>query len=225
MIVHQRSAAHDLLVLWWSAEQPRKPLRLQACKEHARSEHRLAPYPASAIVRACAGSFASGELDQAALSKASQRLPLLTIYFLFHRLIHQEERLPQFEEMAGFAADFNEPSIESFVAHILTEQEPSWTLERFERLHDAYFKSSRGANSTRIGLVLEAAFSLYLAELNRAAGLEGRARDLIAFATESCPAYAALRAFETTLSNEGLPEICWYKILLPPPPPTPGPTV
>jgi hypothetical protein len=138
-------------------------------------------------------------------SKASQRLPLLTIYFLFHRLIPLEERLPKFGEMERFVADFSEPSIESFVAHILTEQEPAWTLEQFEQMHDGYFKSSRSANATRIGLVLEAAFSLYLAELNRAAGNEARARDLIAFATESCPAHTALRAFEAALTNELCP--------------------
>jgi hypothetical protein len=154
------------------------------------------------------------------LSKASQRLPLLTMYFLFHRLIPGEERLPKFEEMERFVADFNEPSIESFVAHIVTDQQPGWTLEQLEQLHDGYFKSSRSGNATRIGLVLEAALSLYLAELNRAVGNGARARDLIAFATESCPAHAALRAFEAALTKEALPEICWYKILLPPPPPS-----
>jgi len=151
------------------------------------------------------------------LTEASQRLPLLTIYFLFHRLIPPEECLPKFEEMKRFATDFNEPSVESFVAHVLTEQQPAWTLEQFERLHDGYFKTSRTTNATRVGLVLEAAFSLYLAELNRASGFEARARELIAFATESCPAHGNLRAFEAALSNEGLSEICWYKILLPPP--------
>lgn len=151
------------------------------------------------------------------LSKASQRLPLLTMYFLFHRLI-QPERLPKFEDMECFVADFNEPSIESFVAHILAKQEPGWTLEQFERLHDVYFKLSRSANATRIGRILEAAFSLYLAELNRIAENEARARDLIALANEACPAHAALRAFEAALTEEALPEIRWDAILLPPPP-------
>lgn len=138
------------------------------------------------------------------LNKASQRLPLLTIYFLFHRLIPAEECQPKFDEMKRFVADFDGPSIESFVAHILTGQQPSWTLDQFERLHDSYFKSSQAA----------AAFSLYIAELNRAARFEARARELIAFATESFPANAKLRAFEASLPNEGLPEICWDKILL-----------
>jgi hypothetical protein len=146
------------------------------------------------------------------LTKAAQRLPLLTIYFLFHRLIRPEECLPKFEEMKRFATDFDAPSLESFVAHILTDQQPVWSLEQFERLHDGYFKTSRAANATRIGLVLEAAFSLHLAELNRPSGFEARARELITFATESCPAHGNLRLFEATLSNEGLPEICWYNV-------------
>ena len=137
------------------------------------------------------------------LSNASQRLPLLTMYFLFHRLIPPEQRLPKFQEMGRFVADFNEPSIESFVAHILTEQEPSWTLEQFEQLHDRYFKSSRPTNSTRIGLVLEAALSLYLAELNRAAGNEARARDLIAFATEFVPRAHGASRFRSSSHQRG----------------------
>jgi len=151
------------------------------------------------------------------LSKPSQRLPLLTMYFAFHHLIATEDRLPKFAEMERFVSDFNEPSVESFAAHAMTGQVPSWTLEQVEQLHKAYFKSRHTAKSIDLSRLLEAALTLYVAELNRVTGNEARARELIAFAVETHPGHIGLRAFEERLGVDALPEISWQKVLLPPP--------
>jgi len=155
------------------------------------------------------------------LSKSLQRLPLLTIYFTFHYLIPLEQRMPKFAEMERFIEDFNEPSVESFAAHVMTYQQPNWTLEQFELLHKSYFRSTRASKSVDLSRLLEAALSLHVAELNRVAGNEARARELIAFAREAHPSHAGLGEFEARLSADSLLEINWQKILLPPPPPDP----
>jgi hypothetical protein len=91
-----------------------------------------------------------------------------------------------------------------------------WSLPQFEALHKSYFKTRHTANTTNIGRLLEAAFSLYLAEVNRVAGNEARSRELIAFAVDSHPAHVGLRSYEASSSSTDLVEIDWAKILLPP---------
>jgi hypothetical protein len=144
---------------------------------------------------------------------------MMTMYFLFHQILPPDQHLPKFREfMDRYKDDFVQPSVEGFVAHLLTEQKPDWTLEQYEQLHAAYFKSRRTSpKGPNLGRVIEAAFSLYVAELNRINGNEQRARALVAFAVEACPGYAVLQAFEGTIT-EALPEIDWTKILLPPKP-------
>jgi hypothetical protein len=149
------------------------------------------------------------------LTRSSQRLPLLAMYFTFHHLLPPEQRMPKFAEMERFLADFNAPSVESFAAHAMTYQRPSWTLEQFEQLHKSYFKSRHRSNTVDLSRLLEAALSLQVAELNRVARNEPRARDLIAFATETHPGHTGLREFEASLIAGSLPEIVWQRILLP----------
>jgi hypothetical protein len=153
------------------------------------------------------------------LQNPKQRLPLLTLYFLFHQWAGPDFSREQWPALLEkYKSDFDHPSIESFVAHLLTGQPTDWTLEQFEELHRSYFKTRHRAGVTDIGRLLEAAFSLYVAEINRKAGNETRARELIALAVDAHPSHAALRAFEAALTSGLLPEIFWEKLLLPPPP-------
>jgi hypothetical protein len=66
-----------------------------------------------------------------------------------------------------------------------------------------------------MGRLLEAAFTLNLAEQNRANGDLSRARELIAFAVETCPGHVGLRDFEALSQMDDLAAICWKAILLP----------
>lgn len=150
------------------------------------------------------------------LRNRKQRMPLLTMYFLFHQWAGPDFRCEKWPSLIdNYKDDFSHPSIESFVAHALTGQEPNWTLDQFEDLYGDYFKTRHHAEATNIGHLLEAAFSLYIAELNRRAGNNARARELVALAVEACPTHAVLQAFETGLSKDTLEEISWEKILLP----------
>ncbi|MCK1354233.1 hypothetical protein IVB56_25030 [Bradyrhizobium sp. CW7] len=150
------------------------------------------------------------------LSKASQRLPMLTLYFLFHQLAGAEFHCKQWPALfEQYKSDFDPPTIESFVAHLVTGHPLEWSLVEMEELHKTYFRSRHTALATKIGVVMESALSLIVAELNRKAGNDARARDLIAFAVEAYPSSTALRDYEAALTSSDLAEIDWTKILLP----------
>lgn len=151
------------------------------------------------------------------LSNPSQRLPLMTLYFLFHQILPVEQHLPKFSELLNrFHGDFDVPSVEGYIAHLLTGQIPNWSLDQIQKLHESYFRSRHHAKTTKLGRLIEAAFSLDLAERNRATGDQKRARQLLAFAVEAHPGHTALRAFEADGAEGQLPVIEWKKILLPP---------
>lgn len=151
------------------------------------------------------------------LQGAKQRLPLLALYFLFHQWAPPDFRLKQWPALIQkYESDFDRPSVESFVAHLLTDQPLPWTLDQLEDLYTDYFNMRHKVGVTDIGRLLEAAFSLYVAEMNRKAGNEARTRELVALAVEAHPAHAKLRAFEAALTFAPLPEIAWKKVLLPP---------
>jgi hypothetical protein len=66
------------------------------------------------------------------LQKVGQRLPLLTMYFLFHQWAGPDFSREQWPALfEKYKSDFDNPSIESFVAHILTGHQIDWTSARF----------------------------------------------------------------------------------------------
>jgi hypothetical protein len=77
-----------------------------------------------------------------------------------------------------------------------------------EALHARYFGERHHADTLSLGRLLEAAFTLRLAEQNRAAGNVSRASELITFAAEVCPKHKALRDFETSSS----PKVWWRSV-------------
>jgi hypothetical protein len=84
-----------------------------------------------------------------------------------------------------------------------------------EALHARYFGERHHADTLSLGGLLEAAFTLRLAEQNRAAGNVSRASELITFAAEICPKHKPLRDFETSLKPEDMVEIRWQVLWLP----------
>lgn len=86
-----------------------------------------------------------------------------------------------------YKGDFEVPSIISLAAHLVTGQNPNWPLPVMEGLHTRYFQERHHASTLGLGQILEAAFTLELAEQNCAAGdfalreqmsLDGPARDV-----------------------------------------------
>jgi hypothetical protein len=149
------------------------------------------------------------------LAKPAQRLPLLTLYFLFHQVAPEERHRPQWPGLVErYDGDFQVPSIESLIVHLIARQHPGWTLEQLDQLHREYFIKRHTWTMTKIGRFFEAAFTLYLAEAYRAHDPQ-RARELVAFAVEYMPKHAGLQAFEETVSNEPISPIDWYTVLTP----------
>jgi len=150
------------------------------------------------------------------LAKPSQRLPMLALYFLFNKFAPTDARSARFPELVdAHKSDFDAPSIDSLAAHFLSGQNPAWSLVALEELHDRYFRERHHADALSLGRVLEAAFTLHLAEQHRLARNEDRARALIGLAVEILPQYAALKSFEASLPADQLPDIDWNAILLP----------
>ena len=110
---------------------------------------------------------------------------------------------------------FDTPSVISLAAHLVTSQNPDWSLSAMEELHARYFRERHHVNTLKLGRILEAAFTLTLAEQNRAAGNLIRARELIAFSIEDCPKHVGLRNFEASMHMDDLVAIDWQTILLP----------
>lgn len=152
------------------------------------------------------------------LAQPEQRLPLLALYFLFHRLSPVEHHRPKFKEFfKRYAADFTAPSIESMLVHVLEEEAPTWTLEEFEEMRRSYFRQRYVKNGVEFGPTLEAAITLFSAEMHRATGHEDRARELVAEAVENLPGQVPLFEFARSLSADSLPSIEWRTLLLPRP--------
>ncbi len=157
------------------------------------------------------------------LAKAKHRLPLLTLYFLFHRLSAPEYHRPKYQEFFDkYAADFSDPSIESMLVHVLEDTPPEWTLEELEEMRRSYFKQRYIKNGLELGATLEAAVTLFSAEMHRQRGDEGRARQLVAEAVENLPGRQSLLEFENGVAVGPLPVINWRALLLPASPAAPA---
>lgn len=150
------------------------------------------------------------------LASSTQRLPMLALYFIFNFVAPEDFRSAEYPELINtYKADFEAPSIISLAAHLVTSQDPDWSLPVMEDLHAQYFRERHHANTLGLGQILEAAFTLRLAEQNRVAGDFTRARELIAFAIETCPKHVMLQNFEASIQLDDLVVINWQAILLP----------
>lgn len=158
------------------------------------------------------------KIETLALDNTSlkERRPILALYHLFTRMAATQQVRPRHDElMARYQADFAIPSIEELAVRLVTRDDLPWSLGEQEALHKAYYLSRHGKEALRLGQLLEAVFTLRLAEAYREAGDEARARALIVFAFEAFPSHAALRSFEANLGNEKLAPVRAYEILLP----------
>jgi hypothetical protein len=153
------------------------------------------------------------------LAKAEQRLPLLTLYLLFHYYFPPEYHRQKREQLLKkFGSDFNAPSIESMLLHTLFNDPPNWTLEEFEETRLAYFKQRYTKNGLEFGPILEVAVTLFSAELHRREGNIDHARELVSEAVENLPGRTSLLEFERLMAEEPPPAIDWRELLLPAPP-------
>jgi hypothetical protein len=154
------------------------------------------------------------------LSKPQQRLPLLTLYYLFHLYAPSEFHRPQAQELLRkYERDFAEPSIESLTARLIGQIPIPWTLDELESLYRTYLQRRASRKAIKIGRFFEAAVALHLAELQRNRS-QVRALELIAFAVECMPSHAGLTKFEAAALEKPVPPVSWLEILCPPRPPS-----
>jgi hypothetical protein len=150
------------------------------------------------------------------LATPSQRLPMLALYFLFNSFAQESLRSVNYQTFIDrYKGDFKLPSFISLAAHLLTRQNPDWSLHLMEGLYESYFNERHHANTFALGRMLEAAFTLRLAEQNRVEGKINRARELIADAVEILPGHVSLQKFEILNQDGDLNSIDWQVILLP----------
>jgi len=176
-------------------------------------EHLLQPPAAMTNIRP---TLEKAEALVPALAKPAQRLPMLALYFIFNSFAPETLRSAGYPKLIEtYRDDFEPPSIVSLAAHLITGQTPDWPLPVMEDLHARYFRERHHADTFGLGRFLEAAFTLRLAEQNRAADNFSRARELIGFAVEAFPNCAKLRDFESSILPDELGIIDWRNILLP----------
>lgn len=150
------------------------------------------------------------------LAKAEQRLPLLTFYLLFHHYAPAADHRPNYQQFLNkYAQDFDAPSIESMVVHVLMDHVPNWTTEQFEAMRHVYFKQRYSKTGLKLDATLEAAIILFLVEMHRCAGQEDAARKLFSEAIENLPGQAVLLQFEQRMDEQPLPIVNWRELLLP----------
>lgn len=150
------------------------------------------------------------------LAKPAQRLPMLALYFIFNFNAPEGFRSAGYPKLVEtYKGDFETPSSISLAAHLLTLQLPDWPLPVMEELHARYFRERHHADTFRLGQILEAAFTLILAEQSRTAANFTRARELVSLAVETCPKHGGLRNFEASIQRGDLVAIDWQSILLP----------
>lgn len=149
------------------------------------------------------------------LAKPAQRLPMLALYFIFNIFAPEDFRSAKYPALfETYKGDFETPSIISLAAHLVTGQNPDWSLAAMEDLYARYFRERHHASTLELGRILEAAFVLVLAEKNRAAGLFRRARELVAYAVETCPQHEGLLEFEKSIQLNDRTAIDWKAIML-----------
>jgi hypothetical protein len=155
--------------------------------------------------------------DLVGSTNASQRRPMLALYHLFIVLAGSKYERPQRQGLLGrYGADFADPNVEWLAVCLVTDDEFPWSVEQLEGLHASYYRERRRKSAFMLGELLEAMFTLRLAEMNRVNGNEVHAHELISYAVEAFPSHSALRALESNLGQGQISPINVRQILLPP---------
>lgn len=154
------------------------------------------------------------------LAKLNQKMPMLALYVLFSYYLPSEEREEARLFLTNYWQCFEEPSIDSLIAHLVVHvfsggDKPEWGLEKSEELLKVYISQRHHKNGLNAGPLLGAALILWLAEMHRSSGNETRAIELISYAVEEFPHQKSIYSFERKLKNEPMPEINYMSILLP----------
>lgn len=135
--------------------------------------------------------------------RATERLPFLTIYFLFNWLALGEQRMPNLEATwKRFGEELQTPSVESLLVHLVQQKMPHWPITEHQSVHDNYFGRRDRKNGLQVARTFEMRLTLMLAERCRAGGNQDAARRLITSAVENRPGYFPLLDLETNFAPD-----------------------
>ena len=143
-----------------------------------------------------------------------QRRPFLTLHVLLNSLAAPRFRMPNSEQLRGsYQSEFESPSTETMLLHLLLGTMPDWPLEEHQAIHDAYLRDQGRPAALRMPPVLRADLSLALAERYRARGEDGHALNLISTTVENSPGDRALCNLEEAFDPQ---EAISWKVQIPP---------
>ncbi len=131
------------------------------------------------------------------LATPAQRLPLIAIYVIWHRLVDSSHHRPDSQKIISkFNTDLVGPSVVSFAVHLLVGDDPEWSVKQL----DALLLQRREDLSRGSGQALphrfDAALFLLAAARHWETGDVAGAKTLISEAVESMPGDPAIRKME-----------------------------
>jgi len=148
--------------------------------------------------------------------KVCHRRAMLALYHLFVILTGSASKRPRHQDLLSrYQTAFAQPSLEQLAICLVIEEDFPWSIPQLETLFDSYWRQKHHKNGLNLGELLEAMFTLRLCEINRTAGNEFRARELILFAVEAFPGNAQIRHLEDELALDKLNPIAASNVLLP----------
>lgn len=156
------------------------------------------------------------EDEVAGLALPEQRLPMLTMYLLWNEHISEEHRQPSWDSLIEeFEEDFLEPSIESLLVHVISDEGPPWPMETCEEIWADYLDQRHYKKGLAIPQFFEAMICLSLAERSRDEGNDAWTIRWIGRAVEALPGNDRIMELEKESQAEGeaIPAIDWRKAL------------
>lgn len=156
------------------------------------------------------------EKEVAGLALPKQRLPMLTLYYLWNISMNEEHRCADWQVLVDwFADDFVEPSAESMLVHVLTGEDLPWAVDECERIWREYVEQRHHKDGLVIPRLFEAGVCLSFAEKCRTDDHDDRVCRWIARAVEVLPGNEALIEIEERSQGAGqLPAIDWQEVLI-----------
>ena len=142
------------------------------------------------------------------------RRAFLAVYFLFNALSAPEQRmvgLKRIEE--SFGPEFDRPSVESLLVHMICQANPDWPVADYDRIVDGYFGKRRSRRGLRLPRTFEAGILLEVAERYRVEGDLAQARDRVSRAVECYPGHEPLLEMEQRF--DPVAPINWFSIVFP----------
>ena len=149
------------------------------------------------------------------VNKPQQRMPMLTLYYLFSNTCPPELHPVSQKFLLSYYRDYFSPSIEGLLVHLWSEAKPIWSIEESDHLLHMYMAQRYHKNGLNAGPLFGAWMALYVAELRRGSGNEDRCRELVSEAVENFPGMKGLSELETKIKTGPIPQIDIDTLLLP----------